>query len=685
MRPNLIALFVLLSSVTLTSAAPEIVEFSGAFLVALEGAPDKLHGFASPPLRHLRPAIEPLELQELFTVPVNEGPEEMMRTTRVRRPTTRAWLRTPQARLPEAYIAGTGASLKQNPWDLAHAIVDGDVGEPLRPLSDRLQAARTRGFTVAAFEPDVIYADPEVDDLYRRLAAQEHKDCRGAAGDVEVGSCPDVLWKDGKALAWHLARSELSTALKAVGGGDIVSPVTIAHLDTGYAPCVTTASPPRLDREASLDFVPATSRDDPPKRGACDCCGPAVISNCGHGTATLSILAGGWTYFSDSEGRVFDQFLGGAPGARVIEYRISNSVVHVWPWRMAWAIKTAADNAAHVLSMSMGGGTNGALRDAVNYAYEHGTALFTASGNYFQTPLLPLRSPTTVVYPARFNRVVAVVGVTADDTTYKRLPNCWSRLLHPRWVFMGGNAGPSWVMRDEAIGAFTPNITWLRTSEKCNPLDNAACAATPDGCNPAQQPGKCTPAVVDLDGRGTSAATPQAAAAAALWMQMHWDDVRKHVGSWRLPEMTYRALLETADRDAPKPKYDVRLFGEGILRAAKALKDGPLTVPDTPRKEARLPLDWLARLLVDAAPGSVPPPDANRRMLHGEMLVTELAQLLYVSARMQDAVGEHELDGDVDAAGEQRILEAVRDEPVTSQYLRDRVVSLVAAGRQHQR
>ena len=55
---------------------------------------------------------------------------------------------------------------------------------------------------------------------------------------------------------------------------------------------------------------------------------------------------------------------------------------------------------------------------------------------------------------------------------------------------MAGNYGPNSKMRT-AIAAFTPNVPWARF-----------------GC----------PQIVDLNGAGTSAATPQVAAAAATWI-----------------------------------------------------------------------------------------------------------------------------------------------------------------------
>ena len=62
---------------------------------------------------------------------------------------------------------------------------------------------------------------------------------------------------------------------------------------------------------------------------------------------------------------------------------------------------------------------------------------------------------------------------------------------------MQGNYGPDSKM-DTALGAYTPNVPWAQIDcEK----------------------------IVDMDGAGTSAATPQIAAAAALWLAEHFDTV----------------------------------------------------------------------------------------------------------------------------------------------------------------
>ena len=83
-----------------------------------------------------------------------------------------------------------------------------------------------------------------------------------------------------------------------------------------------------------------------------------------------------------------------------------------------------------------------------------------------------------IVYPARFRRVIAACGAMANRAPYYGLPP----------GKMQGNWGPESKMAT-ALSAFTPNIPWAEL-----------------GCKE----------IVDMDGQGTSAATPQVAASAAL-------------------------------------------------------------------------------------------------------------------------------------------------------------------------
>ena len=96
--------------------------------------------------------------------------------------------------------------------------------------------------------------------------------------------------------------------------------------------------------------------------------------------------------------------------------------------------------------MSMGGLASQAWAEAVNALYEQGVFIVTAAGNNFGN--LPTRN---IVYPARFNRVVAACGVMADHTPYADLG----------LDRMAGNYGPDSKMAT-AIAASTPNTPWAK-------------------------------------------------------------------------------------------------------------------------------------------------------------------------------------------------------------------------------
>ena len=184
--------------------------------------------------------------------------------------------------------------------------------------------------------------------------------------------------------------------------------VRIAHLDTGYDD--NHATKPRfLNKGLARNFV-----DDDRPNDATDRPTAAINPMLGHGTGTLSILAG-----KDIEGRSF----GAAGNLDIVPVRVANWVVLFSNSAIARAfdyVHSLCDDEAtriHVVSMSMGGIASAAWADAINALYERGVFVVTAAGNNFGN--LPTRF---TVYPARFNRVVAACGVMADGRPYADLP-----------------------------------------------------------------------------------------------------------------------------------------------------------------------------------------------------------------------------------------------------------------------
>lgn len=504
----------------------------------------------------------------------------------------------------EATDAPFGAD-SAHPWDIAHLA-----------LRQGLGMAATE---ILAVEPDLeqgwVWPPPAATALGgRELTAADRCAPEGQKG---------APFDQGPGFGWHLElpHSGLRAARDAVGAA--AGNVMIVHLDTGYDP-THAALPTGLDRERQRNFVdsdrPNDATDTTPASG--------LLTNRGHGTGTLGILAG-----ADVSGLVsaepipvnFGQ-LGGSPAARVVPVRIANSVVHFWTSSVAQGIDYAREIGADVISMSMGGLPSASWADAVNQAYEAGVVIVCAAGNSYGG--LPT---SLIVYPARFDRVVAACGVMADNHPYHGLGGP-----------MEGNVGPPSKM-PTAMAAYTPNIPWLKL-----------------GCT----------SVVDMDGAGTSSATPQIAAAAALWLAQHGAGYPR---GWQRVEAVRAALFRSADRlgqdgAAPDPN-----FGRGLLRARGALD----TVPDA-ASLVRTPADDADFAFLHLLTGAFGATAAEPRQQ--AMFELELAQLALSSRGAREAVPDPGLPpAQIPLAARRRLLEAILDERTCSQALQAHLQRLLGS------
>ena len=512
-------------------------------------------------------------------------------------------------------------------------------------------ATHESGPRLVLIEPDVARVDP---DLERAVDRRKRKGCRSETAGREATICaePSKHWPAPGDPAWHLsdAFSQLDSARREVEAArDPAEPrIRIVHLDTGFDEDFV-ALPAGLDRSRSLDFVggdpPAPPAHDPAH--GCFGCQP------GHGTGTQSLLAGSEMTIRDAAGRVLRRGpLGGAPDAEVFDYRISDSVIHLTTGRMVKAFSRAFVDEADVLSMSMGGLPSYALRDAVNEAYERGVAMFCAAGDFFQPPLLPLRSPKSVVYPARFGRVVAVTGATADRKTYARAANIfsWLRGEVGSWS-LRGSYGPASAM-GHAIAAYTPNVPWAVLSKD-----------TPSN-------------LLALDGAGTSASTPQVAAAAALWLERHRTALGPHWRTWRKTEAVYHALFASADAgaagDAKRRAYSRKYFGAGLLKARDALRQLPTPGTLTERARSEIGFDLL-ELVTSFRPFADDPSPASRARI--DLLRLEAAQLAATSVRIEKLLAGLEPGEQPSRELRRRLLRALVREPGVSSALRAALAS----------
>ncbi|WP_182864694.1 S8 family serine peptidase [Rhodopirellula sp. JC639] len=456
-----------------------------------------------------------------------------------------------------------------NPWDLVH---------DAREMMSR-GVGLTGDVVPDLIEPDLVQdwlpeiPGREIPDHHAGLAAAEQV-CVFEDQNRELPTRPGQF-------AWHLgdAYSQLASARAQIGSDPAV--VRIAHLDTGYDPEHQTFQNEFVERHLQRNFVDGGAPDDARDPGNT---GP--LRNPGHGTATLALLAGGPFQFRGS-GYQFEGLLGGAPQTHIVPLRVGNSVVQLTTSSVARAIHYAAklcdeaETCVHVISMSMGGVASQAWADAVNQAYEAGIIYVAAAGNNFSAGFFGV--PThQIVYPARFRRVIAACGVMADRTPYDDLG----------FGTMQGNWGPRSAMAT-AMSAYTPNMPWARI-----------------GCNE----------LVSMDGAGTSAATPQIAAAAALYLQLHADelfDPQKYPEPWMRVEAVRRALFMSADKSADGGSR--KRLGNGILQALKALSIAPAgstTLRKTATDSAGFPfLNVLFRR------GLVPSPEDRMLQLEATQLI----------------------------------------------------------------
>jgi serine protease len=210
--------------------------------------------------------------------------------------------------------------------------------------------------------------------------------------------------------------------------------------------------------------------------------------------------------------------VGLAPKARIMPLKVLNQYGSGYTSDIADAIRFAADNGAHVLSLSLGGGWySQIMADAVSYARDKGCMVVCAAGN---------GGRNYVEYPARYPGATAVssVGPSGELAFYSS---------YGKQVFIAAPGG------DKSSGA------------EGGVLQNTLDPNRPDGTVYAYY-------------QGTSMATPHVAAACAL-LYSH--------GVTR-PEAIEAILRESATN--PKTGETggefSKEYGWGVLNAAEALK-----------------------------------------------------------------------------------------------------------------
>lgn len=350
---------------------------------------------------------------------------------------------------------------------------------------------------------------------------------------------PYTLAKESN-INWHLDshHSQLKEARdliwEKVKSNEIKETVRIGHLDTGWFPWHPNLKENNFIRkDLAKSFVEGEEdtnifAEDFVSKGG---------ENQGHGTGTLGLIAAGNLSFDGTDFGV----LGAAPFIEIIPIRIAESVVILNDKAFAKGLRYAIEQNCDVVTMSMGGKPSPRMAKGINEAYENGVTVVTAAGNSMVKGIQKV-GPRKLVYPARFDRVIAACGVCHNQKPYDF--DAQEELSAKGSTrFMQGNWGPNEAMKT-AIAAYTPNVPWLVDR------DNLQFA---------------------LSGGGTSSATPQVAAAAALWILKNKAELKAlgYTGTWKQVEAVRSALFSSAAM--PDFEESEKYYGNGTLRALDSL------------------------------------------------------------------------------------------------------------------
>ncbi|MBH0111620.1 S8 family serine peptidase [Novosphingobium sp. YJ-S2-02] len=185
---------------------------------------------------------------------------------------------------------------------------------------------------------------------------------------------------------WALTRTGVPTAWALSRGEGIL----VGQPDSGVA-THDEIEPDMLRLDLAWNALNGTGDPtDPLRDGA---------ANPGHGTGTASVLAS----------RAGGIITGAAPAAELVPIRCLDDVKIFNAAPVAAAVAHAGRVGCHVISMSLGGVPSRALHRAIQQAIADDIIVVAAAGNCVGI----------VVWPARYNEVIAVAGTNSDDEPWK--------------------------------------------------------------------------------------------------------------------------------------------------------------------------------------------------------------------------------------------------------------------------
>lgn len=394
-------------------------------------------------------------------------------------------------------------------------------------------------------EPDLgarIYADPVEPGTALR---PESADALGALCWVDADPPVNKRWaleNAGVLRAW----TRFPTAL---GRG-----IRVGQPDTGVAEHAE-VDQAALDLQSAIDIMDGDKDPTDPLN--------AGTANPGHGTGTASVV------ISRSNG----QMIGSAPEATLVPIRCTDDVKIFDGTPLAAAIEHATRVGCDVITMSLGGLPSLAVHAAVRAAVRKGVIVLAAAGNCVRL----------VVYPARYDAVIAVAGTNVADQPWRG--SC----------------------RGSSVDISAPaELVWR------------ALRQTPQD-----------PTTGVSGGQGTSFAVALTAGIAALWLSHHGRDAVRSEAKSR--SVTVQALFRSAlQATAREPSmWDPDDFGPGIVDAEQLLGLPLASIPRAsveaaPRSEGVVP-----RLLDDVA--GVRPGDPNFDWTRYGL---EIASMLFEDARL---------------------------------------------------